>query len=140
MFRRSGLTASLYEKGGSDKSFEEVLQGMKIVHQGKEVLYGHYVETHGSDPKMFALMEHFADIKRKFVRAEHFMKKSLDGEDFDILELFDTYSDIAVYGAMGVQLIAHLIERDGNERTRSDDPTPGGKQTGERSSDPANAD
>lgn len=113
MVVRAGLTSHTIGLGSDDPGFTDILGGMSYVHQGKEVLYGKYLETHGSDPEMFALMEHFADIKRKFVRAEQFMKKRMDGKDISIDELFDTYSDLAIYGALGVQLVQHLIERGG---------------------------
>ena len=115
MVSRAGLTHELVDKGSDDNEFHQILQGMKLIRKGKEVLYGNYIETHGSDPTNFALMEHFADLKRKYVRAEHFMKLTMSGGDIDINELFDTYSDMAVYAAMGIQLIEHLIERDKND-------------------------
>lgn len=112
LIKRAGLTIDMVEKGKRDHYFEEILDGLEMVHRGKEVLYGRYLEIHGSDPQMFALMEHFADLKRKYVRAEHFMKHSMEGVEIDILELYDTYTDMAVYAAMGVQLIEHLMERE----------------------------
>jgi len=121
MIERAGLSSSILSHGTSDPTFDLVLQGIRQIHNGKEVLYGSYMETHGSDPTLFALMEHFADIKRKFVRAETFLKKNMSGQKIGLVELFDTYVDIAVYGALGVQLLAHLMTRELNEQTRSTD-------------------
>ena len=114
MLERSGLTMEFIQTGLDDSNFRSILEGMQLIYKGKSVLYGNYIETHGSNPTPFALMEHFADLKRKYIRAEHFMKRTLSGEKIDILELLDTYSDMAVYAAIGVQLIFHLEEKDGH--------------------------
>lgn len=118
MIERAGLSSKILSHSVSDPQFDLILQGIRQIHNGKEVLYGQYIKTHGEDPKLFALMEHFADIKRKFIRAETFLKKSMSGHDIDLVELFDTYVDIAVYGALGVQLLSHLMRKQ-NESARS---------------------
>lgn len=111
MLERANLTPAIISLGSSDKRFDVILEGMMLIHKGKEVLYGSYLETHGDDPELFALMEHFADLKRKHVRAEHYMKRRMEGFDIPLEELFDTYSDMAVYAAMGVDLIHYLMEK-----------------------------
>ncbi len=111
MIERAGLTTEIIMKGTEDPRLEKVLHAMGVIHKGKEVLYGSYLETHGDDPELFALMEHFADLKRKYIRAEHFMKKRMEGQDIELEELFDTYSDMAVYAAMGIDLIYHIMEK-----------------------------
>ncbi len=111
MIERSGLTSEIIDKGAPDPRFSKILSGMTHIHKGKEVLYGSYLETHGDDPELFALMEHFADLKRKYIRAEHFMKKRMEGQDIELEELFDTYSDMAVYAAMGIDLIYYIMEQ-----------------------------
>ena len=115
----AGVTSTLAQAGPPNEDFVAILEGMKDIHRAKTVLYGDYLKTHGSDPQLFALMEHFADIKRKYVRAENFMKLVMSGKDMSTDELFDTYSDLAVYAAMGVQLLIHLGERDQNEQASS---------------------
>lgn len=116
LLKRAGITHELLNAGKSDDLFAEILSAMKAIHRGKEALYGNYMETHGNDPTNFALMEHFCDIKRKFVRADGFIKKRMEGNNIDLKEMLDTYSDIAVYGAIGVQLVIHLMEREQNEQ------------------------
>lgn len=111
LISRAGLSKEMIEKGRDDLRFINVMQAMEQIHKGKEVLYGNYLETHGRDPELFALMEHFADLKRKYIRAETFIKKRADGDDIPLLELLDTYMDMSVYAAMGVDLIRHLMER-----------------------------
>lgn len=112
MIERAGLSHKIIDQGKEDENFLSILHGMALIHKGKEVLYGNYMKTHGNDPENFALMEHYADIKRKWIRADNFMRKRMSGdESIDLMELLDTYSDIAVYAAMGAQLILHLAHR-----------------------------
>ena len=119
MLGRAGLGYEWVEEFGKpDPDFYEILKGMSLIHRGKEVLYGEYMQTHGGDPTKFALMEHFADVKRKYVRAENFLKMTLNDKEIDIWELFDTYCDMAVYAAMGVQLVLHITEREKDEQAR----------------------
>jgi hypothetical protein len=112
LLERAGLAQEIVDRGQTDQDFNEILDALREIHKGKQVLYGNYLTTHGSDPLKFCLMEHYCDIKRKFVRAENFLKKVMDGQDIPMPELLDTYSDIAVYGALGVQLLFHLMERE----------------------------
>lgn len=116
MVQRAGLDYEMVDRGVDDPDFEAILDGMKLVHQGKEVLYGSYIKTHGDDPKLMALIQHFCDLKRKYVRAETFINKMANGENFPLEELLDTYGDLAVYGAMGIQMIWHLQKREIRER------------------------
>ncbi len=127
---RAGVTSMLAQASPPSEDFVAILEGMKDIHRAKTILYGNYIKTHGSDPQLFALMEHFSDIKRKYVRAEHFMKLVMSGKDMSTDELFDTYSDLAVYAAMGVQLLIHLGERDQNEQASSPGILDTGKQYG----------
>ena len=115
LVQRAGLTPADVEMGKPDFQFESILRGLVDIHRGKEVLYGNYMETHGSEPENFCLVQHFCDTKRKYVRAENFVKLKSDGKDLDLMQLLDTYSDLAVYAAMGIQLTLHLIERKKNE-------------------------
>lgn len=124
LLERAGVNSELISAGMDDPIFEDILEAMKLIHKGKEALYGQYVYTHGNDPTMFALMEHFADLKRKYIRSEQFMKQRMSGVNIDMAELLDTYSDMAVYAAMGVQLVHHLIKRDSRERASSNDRPP----------------
>lgn len=137
LIERAGLTQDLINMGSADEGFKDIVQAMLAIHKGKEVLYGNYMETHGSDPKYFALMEHYADVKRKFVRADNYLKKALAGADIDIMELLDTYCDIAVYGAIGVQLVLHLKERENardNDKPSSSPPFDQRERDGKRGS------
>lgn len=133
MVNRAGLTVDISVRSKNDRTFDAIISGLKRIHDGKEVLYGNYIETHGKDPELFALMEHFADLKRKYIRAEHIMKRLAKGEIINKMELFDTYSDMAVYAVMGIQLLIHLEER--NEQTPSVDGVSTGELSGEWSGD-----
>lgn len=110
ILQRSGLSDEMVMKGKSDMQFDAILQALSDVHKGKEVLYGSYLETHGEDPKIFSLVTHYADIKRKFVRVENIIKAMSKDKDISIDELLDTYADMAVYAVMGIQLINHHKE------------------------------
>lgn len=111
LLRRAGLTVDEVSKGKSDPSFENLMNVLSDIHRGKEVLYGSYLETHGSEPENFCLVSHFCDMKRKYVRAENIVKIKSEGGDVGLIELLDTYSDLAVYAVMGVQMIIHLQQR-----------------------------
>ena len=117
LLKRAGLD---FEAGGViNPEFEKILEAMLWIHTGKSIQYGDYIKTHGSDPIDFCLMEHYADVKRKFVRADNFLRQKLSGGKIPIEELLDTYTDLAVYGALGVQLVMHLMEREKNETSKS---------------------
>lgn len=107
---RAGLTKQDVAMGKPDEVFENILEALVQIHRGKEVLYGNYMETHGSEPENFCLIQHFCDLKRKYVRAENFVKLKAEGKPLDLNQLVDTYSDLAVYAAMGIQLTYHLMD------------------------------
>ena len=109
---RAGLDIETIMKGKPDQIFDTIMAAASAIHQGKEVLYGDYLKTHGSDPVNFSLMAHYADIKRKFVRIEHFVKARLDGSTIPLHEHLDSMMDICVYSAIGVQLILHYMEKE----------------------------
>jgi len=112
---RAGLSTEMIQRGVPDEQFENICNALKQIHRGKEVLYGNYLETHGGDPTNFALMEHFADFKRKYVRAEIYIKKRLEGDVHDLSQLLDTYSDAAVYALMGIQMCLKFISERGEK-------------------------
>lgn len=111
LLERAGLTEEMVSRGKVDYAFEEILEAMREIHRGKEVLYGNYMETHGDEGETFSLIQHFCDTKRKYVRAENFVKQQADGGNISLDELLDTYCDLAVYSIIGVQLIFHLLEK-----------------------------
>lgn len=116
LIERAGLTQETISKGSFDAEFETILGALIDIHRGKEVLYGNYIKTHGSEPETFSIVQHFCDMKRKYIRAENFVKIKSEKEfDIDLVELIDTYSDLAVYAAMGVQLLIHLKQRKTND-------------------------
>ena len=114
---RAGITEELLEQGDDDADFHEILEALGAIHIGKSVLYGDYMETHGSDPELFCLIMHFCDLRRKFLRAENFIHMRADGKNISKTELLDTYTDIAVYGMLGVQLLEHLAKRTQDDDT-----------------------
>lgn len=94
-----------------DQDFEMIIETLKEIHRAKGVLYGNYIETHGCDPELLALTEHYADVKRKFVRADNYMKQRHNGKDLSPTLLIDTYMDMAVYSILGIQLAMEKAER-----------------------------
>lgn len=116
---RAGLTQKDIEQGKPDQVFETIVAALVDVHRGKEVLYGNYMETHGSEPENFCIIQHFCDTKRKYVRSENFVKLKADNKDVELVQLLDTYADMAVYSIMGVQLIMHLMTR-GKTKSQGD--------------------
>ena len=108
---RAGLSQAEVAAGKADPDFEAIVDALVDVHRGKEVLYGNYMETHGSEPENFCLIQHFCDTKRKYVRAENFVKLKADNKSVELVQLLDTYADMAVYSIMGVQMVMHLMNR-----------------------------
>jgi hypothetical protein len=98
-----------------DIRFFSVMLALGEIHSAKSKLYGDYMETHGSEPELMALTQHFCDIKRKFVRAENYIRLRNEGDKIPLDDLLDTYADLAVYGIMGLELIFHILERDYSE-------------------------
>lgn len=91
--------------------FRMFADAMTQIHGAKAIHYGDYIKTHGSDtPQIFAT-EHYCDIKRKYVRAKTFVERMTRGEAVDFTDLLDTYSDLAVYAIMGLQMAFHCREK-----------------------------
>lgn len=110
LFARAGLKPRMTELGEEDKMFNAIAETLIAIHRGKEVLYGNYLETHGKEPPQFFLTQHFCDVKRKYVRAENFIRRYVQDKDsIPLEELLDTYSDIAVYAIMGIQAIVKVM-------------------------------
>lgn len=110
---RSGLSEELFEMDVKpDFDFREILRALQKIHKGKSILYGNYMETHGDENDKLSIIQHYCDIKRKWVRIDNFVKALLeDNEAIPLEELLDTYSDMAVYSALGIQLVSHLMDR-----------------------------
>ena len=115
LLKRAGLTKEDSLSGPLDSTFDEIAFALCDVRQGKEKLYGNYIENNGGEPEVFCLVQHFCDIKRKFVRAENITKLKSEGKEVDLEHLIDTYADLAVYSMIGIQLIMHLMERNQSE-------------------------
>ncbi len=112
LIEKSGLTQKEIDSGTNDEDIRIIMDALLEIRQGKEFLHGNYVNTHGQDDYKYALMQHFMDTKRKYLRADHFIKKLIsEGEDPDIELLYDTYADLALYAILGVQLVKHLEQR-----------------------------
>lgn len=120
LVERAGLSFNDVVMGAHDPDFEAITEAMIQIHRGKEVLYGNYLKTHGSEPAKFSLIQHFCDTKRKYVRAENFIKLHSEDKAPSLEQLMDTYSDLAVYAIMGVQLVFHLMAREDKERAQKD--------------------
>lgn len=113
LIERAGLTNDIMAKAKINSDFEAITDVLKDIHAGKSVLYGDYMKTHGADSENWGIIQHFLDLKRKYVRAENFVDRKVNGEDIELEEMLDTYSDMAVYSIMGVQIIFKYIkERD----------------------------
>lgn len=93
------------------QQFNMLVSCLMNIYSAKAVHYGSYIKTHGDDsPQLFAV-EHFCDIKRKYVRAKTFIERMTRGELVDFTDLLDTYSDLAVYAVMGLQMVFHCREK-----------------------------
>lgn len=118
LLKRAGIPEkTLHNSYSPDPDFTMIMDALKRIHTFKGELYGDYQETHGNQPAMMALIEHHCDMKRKAIRAQNFISKMASGDPVDLDDLLDTYSDLAVYAAMGVQLIFHLKDREGPKNT-----------------------
>ena len=103
----ASITADDISAGEADIVFDEILVTLRDIHRGKGVLYGDYIKTHGSAKLTMAAIQHFCDIKRKFVRAENIVNDLSEIRDETrIRALLDTYCDMAVYAIMGIHLVA----------------------------------
>lgn len=103
---RASLTDAIVAKGKSDPDFDSILQGLSAIHKGKEVGYGSYKKANESVPVDFRIIFHYADMRRKFIRLENLaMQATKKDGGVDFFDLLDTYSDLAVYAAMGLQMI-----------------------------------
>lgn len=112
LLKRAGLSEADVAAGRTDNLFNDIADILKDIHKGKEVLYGDYLITHGSDSDKLFLLQHFCDLKRKYVRYENYSKRVLENKDVDIYELLDTLSDLAVYSIMGLQMVDELLKRE----------------------------
>lgn len=130
LIARAGIDSRTIDMGRPDDMFNSILDALRDIHRGKEVLYGDYLKTHGSEPDQFFLTQHFCDLKRKYVRADNFIKRYIeDKNSISLDQLLDTYSDLAVYAIMGIQCINHVMERAQNSgfdvyKDRTITPTP----------------
>ena len=111
LIARAGLSTDDVKRGMGNEHFNTIISALSDIHAGKQVLYGDYIKNNGSDAPIFCLMSHFFDIKRKYIRSENFIKDAAAGKKHNINSLIDTYSDMAVYAILGIQLIVHLDKR-----------------------------
>lgn len=122
IYKHSGLPDSLLN---DDSRIEpqgkmgQILGALYHVHRGKGVLYGNFINNKKNSPELLAIIEHYCDIKRKWVRINNIIHKlsnfgpqnpveEISESDLK-LALFETYTDLAVYSAMGLELIHHYI-------------------------------
>ena len=109
IIKRSELLPKDIADGKDDLLFDEILRAMRDVHRGKENIYGNYLETHDDEEIATRLLQHFFDVKRKYIRASNFLAKNpMNLDKIDCTQLLDTYMDLAIYSVMGVQLLLHL--------------------------------
>lgn len=108
LLKLSGLSSEILSKSEKSAEFIAIQDTLAKIHAGKGVLYGDYVKTRSQEPKNFALLSLFFDIKRKYVRFENMAKMIASGEKLSHDEIIDTLSDLAVYGVMGLMLMDYL--------------------------------
>lgn len=89
-----------------------IVEALLDIHRIKGQVYGDYVRNKFQEGKDTALFAHFIDIQRKFMRAKNINIMLMKGQHHDRDDLFDTYSDLAVYSILGILLIKALIEED----------------------------
>lgn len=119
LLKRAGITDELLAASKKpDVEFEEIVDTLKLIHQGKAVLYGNYIESHKNDGDLLMLVEHYADLKRKYVRVDNFVKKMVnEGEKISYEEQLDSFSDLAVYSLLGIQVALYLRKKERMEKT-----------------------
>lgn len=113
LLRRASIHEDAREADTEETSqFNYMLEAIKRIHHVKALGYGDYIKTHGDESKELFATQHFCDIKRKYVRAKNFIERMTRGETVDFHDLLDTYSDLAVYAVMGLQMAFHVIEKE----------------------------
>ena len=111
----SGVEQLEFDLKDVNPEFVAIVEKLISVHAGKSLLYGDYIDNRDEKDSV-AIFEHYNDIKRKFIRVENFYTRTVIGEQVDIKELIDTYTDLAVYSILGLQLIFHIMEKDNAQR------------------------
>lgn len=102
--KKAGLSASAPFVDNFSSPFGRVMLALADVKQAKELEYGDYVAKQKLvKPLRMAMFDHFVNIRRKFVRAEHIVNRIVDRET-GTDDLIDTYADMAVYCILGIQL------------------------------------
>lgn len=111
--QRAGVHEDAQEASTEEcAEFNSLADTLCRIHAVKANHYGDYLKTHGDETKELFAVQHFCDIKRKYVRAKNFIERMTRGESVDFHDLLDTYSDLAVYAVMGLQMAFHCIEKD----------------------------
>lgn len=119
LIKKSGLTTDQIYKQSVDFQFGAILHTLQKIHTGKAVLYGDYIKTHGNQNDLLCLMQLFADMKRKWLRFENWIDIATDENQQTLSqdELLDTFSDLAVYSVMAIQMLDYL-EKKRNENEK----------------------
>lgn len=113
LVHQADLSREVLDCATNDHEFLKVLHGLEQIHNGKGVLYGNYLETHGQGNELLCLTEHFCDMKRKYIRADHYIKQRFNDNNLPLTELLKSYSDLAVYAMLGLQLVFKKMEESG---------------------------
>lgn len=109
---RAGVHPDALESDSEEVfEFNSFANAMCSIHAAKAIHYGDYLKTHGDESVELFAVQHFCDIKRKYVRAKTFIERMTRGESVDFTDLLDTYSDLAVYAVMGLQMAFHCREK-----------------------------
>lgn len=113
--QRAGVHEDAQEASTEEcAEFNSLADTLCRIHAVKAIHYGDYLKTHGDETKELFATQHFCDIKRKYVRAKTFIERMTRGETVDFHDLLDTYSDLAVYAVMGLQMAFSVIEKEGS--------------------------
>lgn len=84
-----------------------LIEALYDVYLDKSRQYGDYVDEQIKDPE-FAVIDHFVNIRRKFIRARNQVSECLKNPSLNRAVLVDTYADMAVYSMLGVILAYRL--------------------------------
>lgn len=112
LMRRASVVPEAPEaETDEQQQFRALANALVSIHGAKAVHYGDYLKTHGDESVQLFAVQHFCDIKRKYVRAKTFIERMTRGEKIDFTDLLDTYSDLAVYAIMGLQMAFHCRDK-----------------------------
>lgn len=106
----------------SDKQdiFNEIVDILKEIQQGKAKLYGDYFERLKENTNSINILSNFIEIQEKYCRIKNIIMNNegkAHGKDESIIAdlLLDSYVDLAIYGIMGLGVLGEIISKNNAE-------------------------